>query len=296
MKARRWLIVAGMVGLVIVIGAVMALVGGGDDRPVSTGATVEPTTVTTATSVPEPATTTTTLATTTMTEPPTTVGPTAADDLAPFLLAASELDGRLKGAAAAINASITETELVVDRATVDLVQETRRQIEVVEAAIPAGMEPELLRSTLLVFSDLVSRSYAMSHWDWPQPPGYETVPLVETNALWCLGNGSEAAARYPSDLAALRAEARSMAPVSTVGPDSAAARDLAVRTATIVNANSCCDVCGGVVVGDLAEITYLDDPLVDPLTGDRIDGDIDGAPFQADYRDGVGWTVSVFVG
>ena len=122
-------------------------------------------------------------------------------------------------------ASITETELVVDRATVDLVPETRRQIEVVEAAIPAGVEPELLRSTLLVFSDLVSRSYAMSHGDWPQPPGDETVPLVETNALRCLGNGSEAAARYPSDLAALRA------------------------------------------VADLAEITYLDDPLVDPLSG-----------------------------
>ncbi len=295
MKARRWLIVAGTVGFMILIGVVLALVGGGDDRPVSTGVTVEPTTVTTATSVPEPVTTTTTLATTT--EPPTTtVRPTAADDLAPFLLAASELDGRLKDAAAAINASITDTELVVDRATVDLVQETRRQIEVVEAAIPAGTEPELLRSTLLVFSDLVSRSYAMSHWDWPQPPGYETVPLAETNALWCLSHGSEAAARYPNDLAVLRAEALSTAPVSTVAPDSGAARDLAVRTASIVNANRCCDVCGGVVVTDLAEITYLDDPLVDPLTGDRIDGSIDGAPFQADYRDGGGWTVSVFVG
>lgn len=301
MRSRPWLIVAGMVTLTVIVGAVMVFSGESDDQPVSTGVTA----VSATTSVPEPAATTTTttvapmpttVATTTIPEPATTIGPTASDDLAPFFSAAVELDGALKRAAAAINGSITRTEYVVDRRTVDLVQETRRQIDVVEAAIPAGLEPELLRATLLVFSDLVSRSYAMSPWDWPPPPGQETVPLGEGYVLSCLGRGSAAAARYPSDLAALQVLAPSAPPVAAVAPDSDAARDLAVRTAAIVNANSCCEGCGGTVVTRLAEITYRDDPLVDPQTGDRTDGYINGAPFQVDYSDQAGWTAAIFVG
>ncbi len=136
----------------------------------------------------------------------------------------------------------------------------------------------------------------MSHWDWPQPPGYETVALGGTNVLSCLRNGSEAAARYPADLAALRSLAQSTSPVMAVAPDSRAAQDLAVRVESIANGNACCEGCGGFVVTELARITYVDNPQVDPQTGARIDGHISGAPFQTDYDAGVGWTVLVFVG
>jgi hypothetical protein len=302
MKTRRWPVVAGVIAVAGIVALVALFAGGGDDQPVSTDATTTPTittTTTTATTTTTERVTTTTTATTTTTERvTTTIARTAADDLADFFAAAAELDGQLKAAAAAINAGMTETEMVVDQATVDLVQATRAQIDEVNASIPAGMEPDLLRATLPVFSDLVSRSYAMMAWDWPRSPGYETVTLIESNVLSCLSNGSEAAARYPADLAALRTLAQSSPPVAVAAPDSRAAEDLAVHLENVENGNSCCEGCGGYIATELADVRFEDNPTVDPQTGDRTDGYLGphGIPFQTDYEAGVGWTVEIFVG
>ena len=277
MRTVRWPIVALMIAGAIFAGLVIVFARGSDDGPVSTDAT---------TTVAEPATTATTTTTTTIAEPATTtttsIARSAADDLAAFFSRAAESDRALKAAAASVNASITENEMVVDQTTVDLVEATRSGIQAVKAAVPAGLEPDLLRATLPVFSDLVSRSYAMS----------ASVGRDLPYALQCLEIGSgPAAARYPADLAALQALARSSPPVEMVAPDSRAAEYVALHLAMIEHYNGCCEGCGGSIVTELAEITFVDNPPVDPETGRRADGYIyDEFPFQADYDAGTGWS------
>ncbi len=232
--------------------------------------------------------------------PTTTIARTAVDDLADFFAATAELDGQLKTAAAAINAGMTETHVVVDPTTVELVLAARQQIDEVNASIPAGMEPELLRAALLVYSDLVSRTYAMKGWSTPPPhSGSDPIPLHETDVLACLSNGSTAAARYPGDLAALRSLARSTPPV-TARRRLPGGRRPRGPPSSIVNTNSCRDLCGGYIATELADIRFEKSPTVDPQTSDRTDGyigrDPHGIPFQTDYEAGVGWTVEIFVG
>lgn len=302
MRTRRWLIVAGVIAVAGIAALVALFTGGSDDQPVSTDVTTTTeTSAPTSTTVAERVTTTTATTTTSTEVTTTTIARTAADDLADFFAAAAELDGQLKAAAAAINAGMTETDVVVEPATVELVLAAREQIDEVYASIPAGMEPELLRATLLVYSDLVSRAYAMKGWSSPpQYSGSDPIPLHESYVLPCLSNGSTAAARYPADLAALRSLARSTPPVAVAADDSRAAEDLAVRLASIVNSNSCCDLCGGYIATELAEVRFEESPTVDPQTGDRTDGYLGrgphGIPFQADYEAGVGWTVEILVG
>ena len=273
-----------MIAGAIAAGLVVVFTRGSDHGPDAT--------VATATTGIEPAATTTTTVersttTTTVAEPvattTTSIAPTAADDLAAFFSRVAELDRALKAAAASVNASITETEMVVDQTTLDLVDATRSGIEDVKAAVPAGLEPELLRATLTVFSDLVSRSSALS-----RSTGYEDL----TYTLKCLEMGSgPAAARYPADLAALQALARSSPPLQMVAPDSRAAEHVALHLAMVEHVNTCCEGCGGAIVTELAEITFLDNPPVDPVTGLRTDGYIhDEFPFQADYDPSTGWS------
>lgn len=297
-------IAAVVLAVTVVAGVMVVSTGKTDDLPVSTDTTTETATsavAPSATTIAEPVATTTTAVvepttTSTTSTTSTTIAGTAADDLAVFFARAAELDRALTAAADSINANMTENEMVVRQATVDLVQTTRGLVKDTEAAVPAGLGPDLLRATLPVFSDLVSRSYAMAAWERLPLPGYETIPLVETNVVSCLNHGSEAAARYSADMAALRELARSSPPVVDVAPDSRAAESVALHLANIEHGNRCCEGCGGFIVTELAEITYADDPQIDPQTGARTDGHINGIPFQADYAVGLGWTFEIFAG
>lgn len=296
-------IVAVVLAITVVAGVMVLSTGKTDDQPVSTDATTETATsavATSATTIAEPTTTTTTVVepttTSTTSSTSTTIAGTATEDLAVFFARAAELDRALTAAADSINANMTENEIVVRQATVDLVQTTRGLVQDVEAAVPAGLDPDLLRATLPVFSDLVSRSYAMAAWERLPLSGDETISLLETNVVTCLNHGSEAAARYPADVTALRELARSSPPVVDVAPDSRAAESVALQLANIEHGNRCCEGCGGFIVTELAEISYADDPQIDPQSGARTDGHINGIPFQADYAVGLGWTFEIFAG
>ena len=86
---------------------------------------------------------------------------TAMADLDPYVTAAQRADLLLEAAAAAINNGATAEELRVDQPTADAVSAARDAVSEAGHAIPAGLEPELLRAVLLVQSDLVSRTWAM---------------------------------------------------------------------------------------------------------------------------------------
>jgi len=210
--------------------------------------------------------------------------PTAANDLAAFFSAAQQADQRLKAAATAINGDITGDELRVDPATADAVRALGSAVAASAAAIPAGLEPDLLRAVLLVQSDLASRSAAMSPaWSVETKPMSEVAP--------CLRNGCLSAARYPADLAALRSLADTSPPVTVAAPDSRAAEELAVRLTYIDRRNNCANECGSYVATDLREVTFYDAPTFDPVTGHRWDGIFGDVVFRADFEAGTGWRV-----
>jgi hypothetical protein len=192
--------------------------------------------------------------------------PTAADDLDAFFVAADELDRKLVTAAAAINGSITDTEIVIDQDTADLVSAAVESLPAVEDTIPAGMEPEpLLFAVLLVHSDLVSRAAAMAHAGAPGP-----LPLEEMTA--CLRNGAEAAAHFDDDVAAVRSLAESSPPLTVAAPESRVAEDLAIRLAEISLLNWGCGSCGGYRYVEPDNVVIYDEPTFAPRAGQLADG------------------------
>jgi hypothetical protein len=222
---------------------------------------------------------------------------TAADDLDAFFVAADGLDGRLVAAAAAINDSISDNEIVIDQDTADLVSEAVESLPAVEETIPAGMEPELLYAVLLVHSDLVSRSAAMAH-----AGTLGAKPFEEMTA--CLRNGAEAAARFDDDVAALRTLAERSPPVAVAPPASRAAEDLAIRLAQISLVNWGCDSCGGYRYVEPDDVVIYDEPTFDPVAGVLSDGFVGepfdpnatddagfGVSFEASYEEGTGWLI-----
>jgi hypothetical protein len=211
---------------------------------------------------------------------------TAANDLATFFSAAQQADERLKTAATAINGDVTGDELRVDEATADAVDAARTAVTEAADVIPAGLEPDLLRSVLLVQSDLTSRSAAMN-----PALSVGTRPMSEVEP--CLRNGGVAAARYDADLDALRSLADASPPVIVAAPDSRAAQEIAVRLREIYLLNNGCESCGGFVATDLSQVSFYDAPVVDPGTGLRWDGLIGDVSFRADREDGNGWRVEL---
>jgi hypothetical protein len=163
----------------------------------------------------------------------------------------------------------------------------------VSRAIPAGLPPELLRRTLLVYSDLVSRTLSFRRVEESQ---YLEYPLSVSgregkDVFGCLGNGAVAAARFADDLAGLRALAQASPPVTKVAPDSRAAAGLALRILSIGKRNGGCKECGGWIATRLAQVIWQ--PRSHPGVGNR-DGTIDGIEFTAVYRLGHGWDVETF--
>lgn len=246
-RDRRWLI-ALTAGVLVV--AAVAIAGLARNRGDGSDTVTRPPATTS-----QPATSTTgapTSATAADATPPTTVGSSAADDLAAFFSAADAMDDQLQAAADAINGTgppwtaISE-DVATTVATADLGP--------VVVAIPAGLPPELLRPVILVTSDLSSRRAAMESFSYagPAPRPQDRDLLAE------LANGHAAAGRFDGYLADARAAAEAHAPVDIAAPGSRAAAELALLVEYVRVANYGCDSRGGAVVTELPTITWQSD-------------------------------------
>jgi hypothetical protein len=220
--------------------------------------------------------------------------PSTANDLAAYFTAATELDQRLKAAAASANGAIKTNEITISQSTIDTINAADPSLAARE--IPAGLPPGVLLPVLTVQSDLTSRFYAFRGFVNADPgviPRVNPTPGSLSAAdylLICLGNGSQAASSFPTDMAAARTAASKAPPLVPIDPSSQAAADLAIWLHDISGENSGCMSCGGYRVTALAPITWHQ---VAPLTpgGNPWDGDIGGGLFTAHYTVGQGWTV-----
>jgi hypothetical protein len=102
--------------------------------------------------------------------------PTAADSLAEFFAVARADDARIRAAARAVNRDIGPSSVHFSRATVDKVKASAP--DRTARAIPAGMNAELLTATVIVYSDLASRSAALNVLNIGTEPRPRTDPDV----------------------------------------------------------------------------------------------------------------------
>ena len=263
-------------------------------------ATSAPTTSTTATAEPPPAPSLTPL-------PSATAVPSASalDDLATFIDAARGLDARLHAATPLINASVHADVVVVDAQTAAAVRAV--DLATVTPTIPAGMPTGLMRQVLTVYSDLVSRTLAVSRFSfadrtYSRTPSDAEMGLSEGEEMvQCLANGSQAAHRFDADLAALVATAGATAPLPTLDLTSLAHPELQARLQEIVARNGGCGACGGYVATRPSSIVWDDaTPTATTRDGtivyepDETGADDDsGISFTATYSPGIGWTVNI---
>jgi hypothetical protein len=281
---RRRAVVAGSLAALTL--AVMAC-GDTPAEPV-TPAAPEPTASTPATPATTQATPVT--PTPTVTSAPTVPRRTAAAQLAGFLAAARTMDTRLHRAAQLINAGISAEAVTVRPATVAAVKAA--DLGRARREIPAGLDRELLRRVLLVYSDLSSRRMAMDPVTHagagvvvlPRPSPAPAGPSAE-EFLLALRNGHAAAVRFESDYAALRSLAARAPAFTEPGQRSRAAAEVDIRVAYIDGANGGCASTGGQVFTRLL-------PLQWQSGGDgRWTGTVNGLGFRAEYRHGGWWRV-----
>ncbi len=220
--------------------------------------------------------------------PPVDRVPTAADSLAAFFAAARADDARIRAAARAVNREIGPTSVRFSRATVKAVEASAP--ESTARALPAGMTPDLLRATLIVYADLATRSSALN----------PDLDFIDTGRTWPrtdpdvvrfldgLHRGSLVARAYPADLAAARALAAAKPPIAPARQDSRAAAELAIWIAVVKLGNGCN---GGnpPVLRSLVPIVWK----ATLIPGSRLDGSIGGLVFHAAYAADSGWTVGL---
>ncbi len=230
-----------------------------------------------------PTTTAPTTAAPTTTAPTTTrPGPSAYDQLAAFVGAARHVDARLSEAAVLINgAGPAWTSPVPSPVSAAVEAADPRPAA---AAIPAGLPVELLRRTILVYSDLASRWYAMRWFGTEGFPYAEPAAAMQEELLRALANGAPAAARFASDLDGLVAAARSSPPVAIAAPTSRAAADLLLLVQFTNGVNGGCASTGGAVVATLPDIVWA--------AHDGVSGTIAGVDFDAHVADGT-WQVTI---
>ncbi len=224
------------------------------------------------------------------TPPPAPPRASAADQLAGFFAAAQVADGQLRHAAVLVNQGVGKKSL--DFSPEALTAVKALDMSLVARAIPVGLPPELLRRTLLVYSDLEARTVALARIyefrsEYP-------MPLSEFNGKYlyrCMGNGATPAARFNGDLAAARALAGQSSPVTPPAPDSRAGAELALRVHEINLRNSGCMECGGYVFTTLSSIVW--EPENEPVIG-HSDGYINGIRFRVDYHAGHGWSATIW--
>ncbi len=280
---RRWLMAG--VAAVAVSGVVTAvvLVANHDQETGTPGAS--PTTTTSATTPPPsqntPSSTTTSTTTSTVAPPPgptTSNPPTASTNLARFFAAADKLDRQLRTAAAAINGSGPPWKAVSEPVakavrTADLAP--------VATAIPAGLPRALLRSVVLVYSDLASRRYAMADFSVATTIDPGTYPN-SGDLLRALGNGHAAAARFAGDLAATRALAGRTPAVTAPPASSQAAAEVRLYARYVEGVNGGCGSRGGEVMTELPAIVW---------DGRPGNGTIGSAPFTAEISADGTWRI-----
>lgn len=221
-----------------------------------------------------------------------TAGASAAGQLADFFAAAQRVDGQLRHAAVLVNEGIGTNVITLAPSTV-------RQSKAIDATalvgtLPAGVDANraLLRSVMLVYSDLVSRQMAFARvWEYPDGATLPRSGPAAADLIRCLGNGGPAAARFASDLAAAKALAASSAPLPVLSASSRAAADVAVRAYYVNLANRGCGNCGGEVFTSLRNVVWTT-----PTEGanGRVDGTVENIPFRATYEAGHGWRVVVY--
>ncbi len=231
-----------------------------------------------------PASTTTELSTTTATA---AAAPTAVPQLSAFFAQAHEVDVRLRAAARAINGGIGHTVVTFDQRIVDAVDAADPKLAT--NAIPAGMNEPLLRSVLLVASDLFSRRAAYNRV-WVRTFARDAEEAKDL--MTCLGGGAVAAARFDADLAAARSLAQHTTPFTVAAPASRAAEEVAVRVQDIFLANAGCDSCGGARLTEWPTIVW--GPFHSDVGGAMADGKIRDIGFTATYTAGKGWTIVLF--
>ncbi|GAB1516728.1 hypothetical protein [Actinophytocola sp. KF-1] len=267
---RRWLTagvaaiaVSGVVTAVVLVANHDQETGTPAASPATTSTTPPPSPI-----APSSTTTSTTTSTTSAHGPTTSNPPTATTNLARFFAAADKLDRQLRAAAAAINGTGPPWKTVSEP-----VARAVRAADLAPAAttIPAGLPRALLRSVVLVYSDLASRRYAMADFSVATSLEPGTNPSSD-DLLRALGNGHAAAVRFAGDLAATRALAGSTPAVTTPPASSRAAAEVLLYARYVEGANGGCGSRGGEVMTELPAILW---------DGRPGDGTIGTAPFTA---------------
>jgi hypothetical protein len=205
-----------------------------------------------------------------------------------FFAAAEADDAQIRLLARAVNREIGRTSVQFSPATVAAAHAAVP--DRTARAIPAGLEPDLLAATLLVYSDLVARSAV---FNLVQRLSHEAEPLTYPEAVrlfQMMRAGSRIARQYPADVAALRALARKHPPVSRVRPDSRRAAQLALHIGLVKGLNNGCDSAGGETYPKPMRIVWK---RISTDYG-RIDGTIGGVAFQVTYTKADGWTVAFY--
>jgi hypothetical protein len=229
---------------------------------------------------------------TTYPRPPVDQAPTAADSLAAFFVAAHADDERIRATAPTINREIGPNSVSFSRATMNAVKASAP--ERTARAIPAGMDADLLRATMIVYRDLAARAAAFNQVvEFAGESRRRTDPEV-VRFLDGLRRGSLVARAYRADLAAARALAAATPPVRPAAPDSRAAAELAVWIAMVKLRNNGCNANGAPVTRTLVPIVWKTTVTPD---GRRHDGSIGGIAFSIgfgiDGPEGGRWSVAL---
>ncbi len=271
-----------MVAVSGVVTTVVLVANRGQDAGAPPAATM----VATSTTTPQAAGATTTAPGTTTTTAPTTVTTTAAPArpsattaLQPFFTAAATLDRQLRTAAATINGSGPPWQTI----SADVARTVRAaDLTPVANAIPAGLPRGLLRSVVLVYSDLASRRSAMATFAVAttiDPVAYPT----NQDLLDELGNGHAGAVRFADDLAAARARAAATPAVPVLPATSRQAGEVRLYVQYVNLINSGCGTRGGHIVTEPPTIVWNGRPGA---------GTIADVTFTASLR-ADGWTFNV---
>lgn len=223
--------------------------------------------------------------------PPATATPprrTATSQLAGFLSGAQRMDQQLRAVATLINADIGPQVLNFRPATVAAI----RAIEPASltGAIPGGMPANLKAATFLVFSELAARRYAFQPIALAQSGPIPRNSSTAQEIFQGLTNGSVPAARFASDLAALRTLAGQEAPIPSVAPDSRERAEVAVQVTYIVLRNAGCASSGGWWITSPAPITWDRGAA---FGSHHVTGTVVNITFEADYQSGSGWHIQI---
>lgn len=210
---------------------------------------------------------------------------TAAEALVPFFAAVDEIDGRLRTAAAAVNAGLSGDTATFDRSTIDTIDAAVPWPAA--DAIPSGLDPATEQAVLLVYSDLTSRFGALAGGDCVQAG---TVPRESLGAD-CFVRGHEAKVRMPGDIRAARAAAAASA-FEPPDPNAPEAAEVLLRIEYINKANLGCGTVGGFIATDPIPVEWASEPSSDP-TLPPTDGKVNGVRFRATYTESDGWTVDL---